>query len=138
MEKMLNHKNNTQSPSSNNLSPIPNHESPLPRNHSDAVVKHSMHGVSHAIPGELDDIEKPPPVHYGIDQAIRSGSVALKKNFHSNESLTSIVKEPSLARGQSQESVVNVRVTSPLSSNRSPIAKKIIPLVSSDSGKLEF
>ena len=67
-----------------------------------------MHGVSHAIPGELDDIEKPLPVHYGIDAAIRSGSVALKAgnlsknraNFLSNESLTTIVKEPSLAKAR--------------------------------------
>ncbi len=79
-------------------------------------VKHTMHGVSHAIPGELDDIEKPPPVHYGVDEAIRSGSVALKqqpsRNFFSNENLTSIVKEPSLARGQSTDSIVQLKVTS--------------------------
>ena len=60
--------------------------------------------------GELDDIEKPPPVHYGVDAAIRSGSVALKTGGHnnhggnlsssrkhanhflSNESLTTIIK----------------------------------------------
>ena len=117
--------------------------------------------------GELDDIEKPPPVHYGVDAAIRSGSVALKtgnghhnhgngnlsasrkqaNHFLSNESLTTIIKEPSLARGQSQESVVNVRVTSPHSEGRkstanstspqiSPQSKKIIPLRNGhDSGK---
>ena len=111
----------------------------------------------------MDDIEKPPPVHYGIDAAIRSGSVALKAGHHghgnlssnrkqtnhflSNESLTSIIKEPSLARGQSQESVVNVRVTSPSNNNSktsasmmspqiSPQSKKIIPLRNGhDSGK---
>ena len=97
-----------------------------------------MHGVSHAIPGEMDGIEKPLPVHYGVDQAIRSGSVALKagrrQEFMSTESLTSIVKEPSLARGQSQDSVVHVRVTSPhldipaTSSSISPGAKQVIPL----------
>ena len=95
-----------------------------------------MHGVSHAIPGEMDGIEKPLPVHYGVDQAIRSGSVALKagrrQEFMSTESLTSIVKEPSLARGQSQDSVVHVRVTSPhldiSAASISPGAKQVIPL----------
>ena len=101
-------------------------------------VKHSMHGVSHAIPGEMDGIEKPLPVHYGVDQAIRSGSVALKagrrQEFMSTESLTSIVKEPSLARGQSQDSIVHVRVTSPHhhldipAASISPVAKQVIPL----------
>ena len=111
-------------------------------------VKHTMHGVSHAIPGEFDDIEKPLPVHYGVEAAIRTGSVALKtgngnlsrqsrsgQHFQSHESLTSIVKEPSLARGQSTESIINVRVTPPigegLSPQISPQAKKIIPLRSS-------
>ena len=100
----------------------------------------------------MDDIEKPPPVHYGVDAAIRSGSVALKtgqsgngngnlsssrkhsNHFLSNESLTTIIKEPSLARGQSQESILNVRVTSPdgkpfaMSPQISPQNKKIIPI----------
>ena len=113
--------------------------------------------------GELDDIEKPPPVHYGVDAAIRSGSVALKtgqsgngngnlsssrkhsNHFLSNESLTTIIKEPSLARGQSQESILNVRVTSPdgkpfaMSPQISPQNKKIIPLRNGqDSGKIFF
>ena len=36
------------------------------------MVKHGMHGVSHALPGELDDDIRPPPIHYGIDQAIKT------------------------------------------------------------------
>ena len=36
------------------------------------MVKHGMHGVSHALPGELDDDIRPPPIHYGINQAIRT------------------------------------------------------------------
>jgi hypothetical protein len=108
-------------------------------------VKHSMHGVSHAIPGDFDDdFEKPPPVHYGVDAAIRSGSVALKVgnlsrnsgNFFSDENLTTIVKEPSLARGQSQESVINLRVTSSVDRippQPSPQGKKIIPLRNQES-----
>jgi len=184
IEKMLNHNNGVsnsqqvssplQSPPNLGSSPGPggghqvpllppvltnNLEAAINRNKFEMVdqVKHTMHGVSHAIPGELDDIEKPPPVHYGVDAAIRSGSVALKTGGHnnhggnlsssrkhanhflSNESLTTIIKEPSLARGQSQESVVNVRVTSPQSDGRksavvstspqiSPQSKKIIPL----------
>ena len=99
-------------------------------------VKHTMHGVSHSIPGEMDEIEKPLPVHYGVDQAIRSGSVALKsgrrQEYLSTESLTTIVKEPSLARGMSQDSVVQVRVTSPSLDHPSLSpgsgTKRIIPL----------
>ena len=61
-----------------------------------------MHGVSHALPGDENDIEPPPPVHYGIDQALKNGSVALNarrqstghqdnvKNFFSNEDLTNV------------------------------------------------
>lgn len=143
IEKMLHNSNQSQClQTASTASPIPG--TPNVQHQKLDVVKHSMHGVSHAIPGELDDIEKPPPVHYGVDQAIRSGSVALKAGnlsrnrgqFLSNESLTTIIKEPSLARGQSQESVVNVRVTSPNLSppQISPTNKKIIPL-SSSSGK---
>ena len=36
------------------------------------MVKHGMHGVSHALPGELDDDIRPPPIHYGINQAIKT------------------------------------------------------------------
>ena len=64
-----------------------------------------MHGVSHAMPGDDNDIEPPPPVHYGIDQALKNGSVALNarrqasnqqqqqenvKNFFSNEDLRNV------------------------------------------------
>ena len=62
-----------------------------------------MHGVSHALPGDEIDIEPPPPVHYGIDQALKNGSVALNarrsnqqqqqehvKNFFSNEDLRNV------------------------------------------------
>ena len=64
-----------------------------------------MHGVSHALPGDDNDIEPPPPVHYGIDQALKNGSVALNarrqssnqqqqqehvKNFFSNEDLRNV------------------------------------------------
>ena len=138
IEKMLTNNNQPNtSPTTNGLMPS---STPL-SSHTPAdsrkieAIKHSMHGVSHAIPGEMDGIEKPLPVHYGVDQAIRSGSVALKsgrrQEFMSTESLTQIVKEPSLARGQSQDSIINVRVTGP-SVTSSPISpagsKHVIPL----------
>ena len=67
-------------------------------------IQHTMHGVSHALPGDELDIEPPPPVHYGIDQALKNGSVALNgrrpphqqqqqenvKNFFSNEDLRNV------------------------------------------------
>ncbi len=38
------------------------------------VIKHGMHGVSHAIPGQEEPgFEPPPPVHYGVGQAIKNG-----------------------------------------------------------------
>ena len=144
---MLNNNPNNNSPANNNPNQsnglITPTDTPIPRKLLE--VKHTMHGVSHALPGEMDDVELPPPVHYGVDQAIRSGSVALKNpggnlrsrsDFMSNESLTSIVKEPSLARsGQVQEGV-NLRVVSPDISpiqpakSHSPLSKKIIPIKS--------
>ena len=148
IEKMLNN-NPNNSPANNNQSPSSNGtlatETPVIQRSKLLEVKHTMHGVSHALPGDLDDVELPPPVHYGVDQAIRSGSVALKNpggnlrsrsDFMSNESLTSIVKEPSLARpGPVQESV-NLRVTSPdLSPPKSPLSKKIIPIKSDGRSK---
>jgi hypothetical protein len=36
-----------------------------------------MHGVSHALPEDDLGIEPPPPVHYGMERALKSGSVAL-------------------------------------------------------------
>ena len=151
IEKMLNHNNHNsqhhnghhnQGPSSQNGQNGDGQMSNGNESRSQLLeVKHPMHGVSHAIPGELDDIEKPLPVHYGVDAAIKSGSVALKAgnlsrnrgHFVSSESLTTIVKEPSLARGQSQESVVQVRVTSPVNERHfTPQNRKIIvPLSSS-------
>lgn len=147
IEKMLNNNpnnnpgtggNNHQSPTSNGALGLP--ETPVVQRSKLLEVKHSMHGVSHALPGEMDDVELPPPVHYGVDQAIRSGSVALKNpggnlrsrsDFMSNESLTSIVKEPSLARSGPVQESVNLRVTSPdLSPPKSPLSKKIIPIKS--------
>jgi hypothetical protein len=69
-------------------------------------IQHTMHGVSHALPDDDNDIEPPPPVHYGIDQALKNGSVALNarrqssaqqqqeqqhvKNFFSNEDLRNV------------------------------------------------
>jgi len=67
-------------------------------------IQHTMHGVSHALPGDELDIEPPPPVHYGIDQALKNGSVALNgrrppnqqqqqenvKNFFSNDDLRNV------------------------------------------------
>ena len=67
-------------------------------------IQHTMHGVSHALPGDELDIEPPPPMHYGIDQALKNGSVALNnrrptqqqqqqenvKNFFSNEDLRNV------------------------------------------------
>ena len=130
IEKMLT--NNNQPTTSNSTNGMTSTNQNLePRK---IEVKHTMHGVSHAIPGEMDGIEKPLPIHYGVDQAIRSGSVALKsgkrQEFMSTESLTTIVKEPSLARGQSQDSIVNVRVTSPPMEKMSlsPGTKQVIPL----------
>jgi len=36
-------------------------------------LKHGMHGVSHALPGQGgEDIPPPPPVHHGVEEAIRS------------------------------------------------------------------
>ena len=98
-------------------------------------IQHTMHGVSHALPGEELDIEPPPPVHYGVDQALRNGSVALKshrsghqqqqqdfesvKNFFSNDDLRNVgrsdaqttstfaTKSPALKRlTQSHDSLV--------------------------------
>jgi hypothetical protein len=37
-------------------------------------IKHTMHGVSHALPDDDKDFVPPPPVHYGVEQAIRDGS----------------------------------------------------------------
>ena len=37
-----------------------------------SMIKHTMHGVSHALPGEDDEIKPPPPVHYGVDQALKA------------------------------------------------------------------
>ena len=35
-------------------------------------IKHTIHGVSHAIPGQGgEEIKPPPPVHYGVNQAIK-------------------------------------------------------------------
>ena len=135
IEKMLTNNNQPNtSPTTNGLIPSSTPSSHTPDSRKIEAIKHSMHGVSHAIPGEMDGIEKPLPVHYGIDQAIRSGSVALKsgrrQEFMSTESLTQIVKEPSLVRGQSQDSIINVRVTGPSieSSPISPGSKHVIPL----------
>ena len=38
-------------------------------------IKHAAHGVSHAIPTNEgdEDIPPPPPVHYGVNQAIKNG-----------------------------------------------------------------
>ena len=36
------------------------------------VIKHSMHGVSHVTPQEEEEHEAPPPVHYGVNQALMS------------------------------------------------------------------
>ena len=144
IEKMLNN-NPNNSPANSNQSPSSNGatlatETPVIQRSKLLEVKHTMHGVSHALPGDLDDVELPPPVHYGVDQAIRSGSVALKNpggnlrsrsDFMSNESLTSIVKEPSLARPVPVQESVNLRVISPdLSPPKSPLSKKIIPIKS--------
>ncbi len=148
IEKMLHNNNSNNVATSSNGGPVNGTgdgnqaRSPLMQplhQKNENNIKHTMHGVSHAIPGELDDIEKPPPVHYGVDAAIRSGSVALKqqpaRNYFSNENLMNIVKEPSLARGTSTDSIINVRVTSPETSpsptspafgSVSPLNKKII------------
>ena len=64
-------------------------------------VKHTMHGVSHALPGELDDDIRPPPVHYGVDQAIKSGSSHLlnsRKTFSSTDDLSATT--PPLQNGR--------------------------------------
>ena len=66
-----------------------------------AGIKHGMHGVSHALPGELDDDIRPPPVHYGVNQAIqnRSSHLLRTKNFLSNDDLLSV--DPSQTPNQS-------------------------------------
>ena len=101
-------------------------------------IQHTMHGVSHALPGEELDIEPPPPVHYGIDQALRNGSVALNsrrsggqmqqhqsenvKNFFSNDDLrtvgqrdpptsTLLTKSPALKRLVQSHDSLNVNDT---------------------------
>ena len=48
------------------------------------MVKHGMHGVSHALPGELDDDIRPPPIHYGINQAIKTGNFPMNRNGQNN------------------------------------------------------
>ena len=60
----------------------------LNSNGSGMMVKHGMHGVSHAIPGELDDDIRPPPIHYGINQAIKTGNYPMNKNGQNNVSYT--------------------------------------------------
>ena len=51
--------------------------------------KHGMHGVSHALPGELDDDIRPPPIHYGINQAIRSGNHPMGRNMNGGMNMSS-------------------------------------------------
>ena len=58
----------------------------LNSNGSGMMVKHSMHGVSHALPGELDDDIRPPPIHYGINQAIKNGNYPMNRNGQSHTS----------------------------------------------------
>jgi hypothetical protein len=53
-------------------------------NGSGMMVKHGMHGVSHALPGELDDDIRPPPIHYGINQAIKTGNYPMNRNGNSS------------------------------------------------------
>ena len=60
-------------------------------NKNAAGIKHGMHGVSHALPGELDEKIRPPPIHYGVNQAIqnRQSQLLRTKNFLSNNDLNS-------------------------------------------------
>ena len=37
-----------------------------------ANIKHTMHGVSHVRPDEEDLYQTPPPVHYGVEEAIKA------------------------------------------------------------------
>ena len=60
----------------------------LNQNGSGMMVKHGMHGVSHALPGELDDDIRPPPIHYGINQAIKTGNFPMNRNGQGNVSYT--------------------------------------------------
>lgn len=70
-------------------------------------IKHTMHGVSHAIPGENEDIKPPPPVHYGVNQAIRNG-INNRRMQHSNTT----------NKWQSVESLVSDAQSSSPDSNR--------------------
>ena len=43
-----------------------------PSKHSPGIIKHTMHGVSHVSPEDEDKYCTPPPVHYGVQEALRS------------------------------------------------------------------
>ena len=88
-------------------------------------IKHGMHGVSHALPGELDDDIRPPPIHYGVNQAIanRQSHLLRTKNFLSNDDLLSAdpSPQPSLAQQavrRSHDSLIDSPMRPSLDSSR--------------------
>ena len=94
-------------------------------------IKHTMHGVSHAIPGDDDEIQPPPPVHYGVNDAIRNGVNNKTNKWQSVESLlststsaaTSTITSSSASKGEKSRvkfsgSMENVR---PLGLNKTSL-----------------
>lgn len=66
-------------------------------------IKHAMHGVSHALPGQdHDDIKPPPPVHHGVNQALKNRTRIDPDSDHEAkesqwQSVGSLLKESSQA-----------------------------------------
>lgn len=81
-------------------------------------IKHTMHGVSHALPGVNDDIKPPPPVHYGVNAAIRNGLNNRGKEETGNnrwQSVESLLAE----QERHKESISSTKSKSDLSKFRS-------------------
>ena len=61
------------------------------------VIKHSMHGVSHVTPQEEEQYNPPPPVHYGVNQALMSRQEPQPQSFPSSRASQPAQQQPSPA-----------------------------------------
>ena len=59
------------------------------------VIKHSMHGVSHVTPQEEEQYNPPPPVHYGVNQALMSRQESEPQSFPSSRASQLAQQKPS-------------------------------------------
>ena len=59
------------------------------------VIKHSMHGVSHVTPQEEEQYNPPPPVHYGVNQALMSRQEPQPQSFPSSRASQPAQQQPS-------------------------------------------